>query len=471
MFKQFYKKVIAVISMLVFVLTTANVALAQTATPLAEVTGLKIEKTGNQTVTLKWNAVTGATNYKVLYGTLPVGSNAEYNRPPIDAGNTTTYTVQNLTNGTKYYFSVIATNATSTSQFYGTEVSATPNAEGANAAPKIVNTVSTGVNSFNIEFSKPMNFTGLNLASQITAVKSIDESALTINSVSATSDTLLNVSTAPQDPGSEYRITLTDQFKDTAGTSLAVTERSSILIGFADLFGSAEDAGDLKVKAITVLTNKKGIEVEFNQEVQIGENPVSQLAIVETNNPDSSLGVLEVKPNTQDKTKILIITEAQKEVSYTILITGFKDNSGKLISEANSTVEFVGGAGQAGLPQEVTDLAGQFVDIAKIIVNLTWGSSPDFEASDFKGYKVYLSTDGGANFDLLESMLATDTEFTTESLSPAEKYLFKVTAENAVGESKGVITELELPGTGPAGLALLGLSSLAAGRFLTKKRK
>jgi len=469
---MFYKKIFATIVTFLLIAGPTS-ALAQSSLP--EVTGLTVEKSGNKSVTLKWNAVANATNYKVLYGTLPVDSNAEYNRPPIDAGKVTSYTVNNLTNGTKYYFSVIATNGAVTSLYYGDEVSATPTAEGANAAPTIFSTTADSADSFVMSFSKEMNL-ATDLASQIKIVKSNDASPLAVKYTTKVDSKTLKVTTDPQDAGSEYRITVTDQIKDTAGTSLESMERSSILIGFSaplvsDLFGSAEDSGDLKVTAVTVLPDKKGVELAFNKQVVIGENPVSQIAIVETNNPTNTLGVVAVRENKEDNSKILIVTEEQKEVSYTILVTGFKDAAGKLIAEANSTVEFNGGATQAGTPQEVVDLAGDFVDLAKIIVNLTWGSSPDVDVADFKGYSVYLSTDGGTTFDLLNELEKGATEFTTDSLTPAEKYLFKVTAKNEAGESEGAVVELELPGTGPAGIAMLAFGSLGLGRFVTRRKK
>ncbi len=473
---MFHKKIfrgLTAVMLLITLSTGATSVMAQTS--LAEVAGLKVDTVGNKTVTLKWNAVANANNYKVLYGTSTVESNAEYNRPPIDTGNVTSFTVNNLTNGTKYYFSVIATNGATTSLYYGEEVSATPTAEGANAAPTIVSTTSDAADSFVISFSKDMALDA-NLAAQIKVVKSNDESSLVVKDTTKVSATKLKVTTDPQDAGSEYRVTLTDQFKDSAGTPIENVERSSILIGFSgelasNLFGAAEDAGDLKVTEITVLPDKKGVELSFNKEVIIGENPVAQIVILETNNLTAPLGVLDVKANKEDNTKILIVTEEQKEVSYTILVTGFKDAAGKLIAEANSTVEFNGGSTQAGTPQDVVDLAGDFIDLAKIIVNLTWGSSPDVEAADFKGYAIYLSTDGGENFDLLDDSLTGDlTEFTTDSLSPAEKYLFKVTAKNEKGESEGAVVELELPGTGPVGLALIAFGSLGLGRIVTKRK-
>jgi hypothetical protein len=67
-------------------------------------------------VSLAWDAVSGATGYRLYYGTAS-GSYA----PPVDAQNATSYTVAGLTDGTRYYFAVRAYNATTTSG-YSTEL-------------------------------------------------------------------------------------------------------------------------------------------------------------------------------------------------------------------------------------------------------------------------------------------------------------------------------------------------------------
>ncbi len=76
---------------------------------------------GNGQVTLSWNSVSNATGYKVKYAT----SSGNYTTV-VDVGNVTSYNVTNLTNGTTYYFAVVAYNSAGTSG-NSNEVSATPN--------------------------------------------------------------------------------------------------------------------------------------------------------------------------------------------------------------------------------------------------------------------------------------------------------------------------------------------------------
>ncbi|MBF0532546.1 MAG: fibronectin type III domain-containing protein [Candidatus Omnitrophica bacterium] len=61
---------------------------------------------GANQVELNWDAVSGATSYRIYYGTAPGVYGA-----PIDVVNLTTYTVTGLDAGTAYYFAVSAVNA------------------------------------------------------------------------------------------------------------------------------------------------------------------------------------------------------------------------------------------------------------------------------------------------------------------------------------------------------------------------
>ncbi|CAK0759894.1 hypothetical protein CCP3SC5AM1_2740001 [Gammaproteobacteria bacterium] len=74
---------------------------------------------GNAQVTLKWSAVTGATSYKIFQG---VTAGGELLTPVKTEVIGTSVVMTGLTNGTKYFFKIAATN----SDVLSNEVSATP---------------------------------------------------------------------------------------------------------------------------------------------------------------------------------------------------------------------------------------------------------------------------------------------------------------------------------------------------------
>jgi subtilase family serine protease/ribosomal protein S20 len=75
---------------------------------------------GDAQVVLNWNSVPTATGYTVKYGTVQGNYSST-----IEVGSATAYTVSGLTNGTTYYFVVVAKNALGSSR-NSDELSATP---------------------------------------------------------------------------------------------------------------------------------------------------------------------------------------------------------------------------------------------------------------------------------------------------------------------------------------------------------
>jgi len=103
---------------------TSNASAVKSATPQVSAPSAPVLNTptaGNGVVNLSWSAVSGATSYKVKYGT----SSGSYGTiQPV--GNQTSYQVPGLTNGTTYYFVVSAVNAGGAESLNSNQVSSIP---------------------------------------------------------------------------------------------------------------------------------------------------------------------------------------------------------------------------------------------------------------------------------------------------------------------------------------------------------
>lgn len=423
---------------------------------LADVTGLSATA-GDASVDLSWNAVDGATGYIVFSGTNSVGSGETYNLPEQEIGDVTSHTVSNLTNGTKYYFSVAAMNDASLSESYGDEVSATPEGDSnGSATAEMQAAEALDSTKVRVVFTADMEFAA-DLMGAVSIKKEFDDTALEITAVEEFDSKTLDITTAEQEPGVSYLLTYTD----------GETETSRSFLGSSNVSTSDE----FQVES-AVSVSETEIEITFSEEVTLGDDPMNQIAIVQTEDNSQFLDVTNVLVNNEDTTKILVVTATHDAVGYTMIITEVTNAVGQTLSDENSTFEFAGfgfDGGDTTPPEEVSSLRAQLTDLAQTAVTVTWGASPN-TAQDLANYLVYFSEDNGSTFRLLQTVDTSTLSLDQSGLPEAEVYTFKVTAKDQVGnESEG--KTVTLPGTGPAGMLALALTSLAGGRFATRRRK
>ncbi|MCF7836372.1 fibronectin type III domain-containing protein [Candidatus Gracilibacteria bacterium] len=111
-------------ALVVAMLTPFALAADQT---LPDVENLVAEALPDGTIKLTWDAVTGADSYTIYYGLQSISEDGSSYENDVLLGNVTTYTVENLTPDTTYYFSAAADDSKGTylgSYNYSEEVSA-----------------------------------------------------------------------------------------------------------------------------------------------------------------------------------------------------------------------------------------------------------------------------------------------------------------------------------------------------------
>ena len=110
------------VTILSVLLLVASATVVAQPTYIAPADGSLFPGAGPLSINFSWNSVSGATSYKVKYGT----TSGNYSTT-LNVGNVSNYTVTSLTNGIIYYFVVVASNVSGDSP-NSNERSATPQA-------------------------------------------------------------------------------------------------------------------------------------------------------------------------------------------------------------------------------------------------------------------------------------------------------------------------------------------------------
>jgi len=457
-------------------------AIAEDAPPLPPVENLTVKSVGNESVTLTWDALDEAESYIINIGTETGGVERQYNRGTREIDQVTEYKVDNLENEQEYFFAVIGVNPayTSTIGSLSDEVNATPTQSGSSAdeaTPFMLGVEAIDDTSVKIVFSEDIVWPE-NPIENITITKRFDSSQLNLELVTIENETTLLLKTAVQSPGSEYFATINEFFLDADDNPVDDDKRSLIFIGATtdEEVENADTLTEFKVDDIIVV-DASSLELVFSRNVKLSENPVSQFAVVRTDSPDDILQIQEIKENTLEGNKVLIKTEPQLNVSYSMLISNLEDAEGNLLPEANTTLNFIGYKSSSEVdesaPEDVSDLKVEKVEADGSSVKLSWTHSSN-TAGDLKEYKVYTKENDG-DFNLAQTISADQNEFLIEGLPTEGSFIFKVSAlDSFSNESQGVSVnldnELVIAETGPGNLLFVLLAAAFSSFVLRQKR-
>ncbi len=458
---------------------------------------------GDQQVTLSWDAATdnlAVKGYKIFYGTQSVASDtASYTLGPIDTGDVLTYKVTGLENDQTYYFAVTAYDAAANeSEFYSTEVSATPKASGTitppaaddKVAPKVVSAIAPFKNSVKVVFSEAVKLPPSKAETAFSIKDDFLGNLLSINKAEIDSTDKSNktvlLTTADQKKNSKYILTAGIQIQDLSGNPIVSGTSDTAVFSGTD----AVDSSTLKPAAtdttpgdttpptfVSVKANDANtVQVTFSEPVVLLTNAAENFIITDANDNTKITDVTKVSIS-QNGSVATLTTADMKAQKFNLIAIKVKDTAGNLMDVQNSATTFDGMA-PVEAPTDtsttkIADAASGLVAkmVSSMMVNLSWNTKADQMAS-VANFVVYLSTDRGTTYGPGVVLNKDVTSYDFNNLKEDMLYYFKLTTKDASGnESEGLVSYLTLPKTGPElGLLLFGSGGLGA-LFTRKKKK
>lgn len=442
---------------------------------------------GDGQVSLTWDAATddlGVQGYSVYTGLKSVETDGgTYTLGSTDAGDTSSYVMNHLTNGVTYYFAVKAYDADGNeSAAYSKEVSATPEAAqtGDFTAPTVNHVEAVSSTLVTVVFSEAVILP--TDAASAFALEASDGSAIEVLDAYLSEDpTTVYVVTDTQTAGAMYTLTASAGITDKSGNPISSgTSDTGVFAGSAlektettttTTTTTSATATDDQFKVAGVdATATNELVLTFSQTV-VSADP-SSFTIQQADDATKTVEVLAVSVDATDATKVTLVTE-DMQAGYDYILTlsdKVLNTDGATLSLANETVDFTAKTVDLAdviAPEDVTDFLSAIVD--ETSVALTWTASAN-SAGDLAKYLVYQSADGGVTFGDAVMVAADATGYDVSGLTPGATYTFKVTAVDATGnESDGVMTTVTLPEAGPELFVLVPMA--LAGAAVLRRRK
>jgi len=487
-------------------------AVADTTVP-ADVANVKATG-GDGMVTINWDMATdnvAVKGYKIVYGNTSVSTDAgSYTKGPVDVGNVLTYDLKGLDNNKAYYFAITAYDAAGNeSEFYSNEATATPKAGASGVAtdtvaPKVISAGSNDKNGVSVVFSEAVKLpitlpeAAFSIKEDLTNV-ALDITKAEIDTVDKSGKTVL-LTTADQKKASKYVLTAGIQLQDLSGNPIVSgtsdtavfsgTDTSkAILKPAADIIKPAVDGvvpAFTSVKAI----DSKTVEVTFSEPVVLLSNATENFIITDAADNTKITNINKVSV-AQSGLKITLSTDDLAAKKYNLVSLKVKDAAGNVMPVESSATMFEGVA-PVTKPTDTkptdtkpadtvtpiktdakpVDAASNLLAkaMANLMISLSWKVN-SAKLADVANFVVYMSTDHGVTYGdgvVLDKGIKS---YDFKNLQENMVYYFKLTTRDKTGaESKGLVTFMTLPKTGPElGLLLFGSASFSA--WFTRRKK
>ena len=494
------KKVLSYILAIVAVFALALPAFAelQTTTEL-DVEGVKATPL-NASVKVEWDPVSYSDGelkgYIVWYDTVAAAENGDAyaNRVPAngDLGNVNSYTVTGLENGKQYYFAVTAVDKNgveSKNWSIPANVSTTPSADAATPEdtepPQVTKATALNKEEVKVEFSEEVVLPAEHpenafVVQNTTSFEDLVVKGAAMDALDTANKTVI-VTTDPQEKDADYKLTVGIDVEDKSGNPIRSDTSATAPFKGSDLEKAAPDAVGPEVSSVEVIDGNH-LMLNFNESVVVGVDPTQNFSIAEKDVATNKLTISEVilgknAAGVDDSSVVIATSDAQKDVTYVVTVTGVKDVAGNDVSAAKASAEFKGMVTAVGgnedsvtAPKDVASfLAKKILEAEKYNVNLTW-KVPAENVGKTVEQLLYKSLDKGKEYSKEASLEPAVEAYELKGLDPGE-YWFKLTQKDATGaESKGTIVKVILSKTGPGVVGLVLFSSVL-GRIITKKKK
>lgn len=463
--------------------TVATAEIIDPAELPSEVEGLAAVP-GDAEITLTWDAATdnnGVDGYYVYAGLTSVATDGgSYTFPSLDAGNTTTYTVDNLSNGVTYYFAVTAYDEDGNeSEYYSNEVEATPeSSEIADyTAPTVKNAAAVSSGLVEVTFSEPVELPS-DPSSAFSVVSDTGDALQIVDAYLSDDPSTVFLVTAAQEAGTEYELTAGIGISDESGNPIeSGTSDTAYFTGSGveedEEAPVLEDNGDSESFVLEEVdaTEVNELMLTFSEEVASADADAFTIQLED--DATKLIEVLAVSIDADDETKVTLVTE-EMEAGYDYVLTiddTVFNASGDSLADTERSMDFTAATLDLAdliAPEDITNLLAEVSDETSVV--LTWTESAD-TAGDLAEYLLYQSMDGGVSFEEAIEIVMSADEYTVSDLTAGETYTFKVTAVDENGnESEGVLTTVTLPESGPELLVLGLLSVLGAGAANRRKK-
>ena len=447
---------------------------------------------GDGEATLTWDAATddiGVAGYYVYTGLESVEENGGgYTFGSVSAGDTTTYIMENLTNGVTYYFAVTAYDEDGNeSPFYSEEVEVTPESSelGDFMAPTVSSATAITSTLVEVVFSEEVE-----LPSDPTtafALESTDGTAIQVlDAYVADEDaTTVFIVSDEQTAGAQYILTAGIGVTDLEGNPIeSGTSDTAIFTGSSlersgdndddddDDNDDADNTNDEFMVDEVEAVEANEVLLTFTQAVVSADPESFQIQMLD--DATEEVEVLAVSIDSDDATKVTLVTkDMESGYDYVLTMDDMIFNEvGESMSEENLTAEFTAKTLDLSdliAPEDITDLLAEASGEDSVL--LSWTASLN-AAGDLAKYLVYQSSDGGSTFEDALSADADAVEYEVDGLTAGETYTFKVSAMDENGnESEGMLTTVTLPESGPELLVLGALSLLGAGAWNRRKKQ